>query len=102
MPPNPDFHWDPEHIAVRFGNHIRTLREEREWTQEELAERTQLSRNQVQNIEHARNNQRDSSGRPGPGNPTLDSVVKLAQAFGLRPSELFAVIEAGSPNTSVR
>lgn len=102
MSPGPDLRWDPVFIAVQFGSRVRTLREDREWTQEQLAERSDMSRNQIQNIEHSRNNQRDTSGRPGPGNPTLDSVVKLANAFGLRPSELLAVIESDGANSPAR
>ncbi len=93
MPPGPDLSWDPGRVSVQFGNRVRTLREERGWTQEQLAERAQLSRNQIQNIEHSRNNQRTTSGRPGPGNPTLDSIVKLGHAFGIAPSTLLAGAE---------
>lgn len=93
MPPGPDLHWDPVRVSAHFGNRVRTLREERGWTQEQLAERAQLSRNQIQNIEHSRNNQRTAAGRPGPGNPTLESVVKLGQASGMPPSALLAEIE---------
>lgn len=71
-----------------MGDRVRALREEHGLTQEQLAERAGISRNQVQNIEHSRNNTKDASGRPGPGNARLDTVFKLAYALKVSPVEL--------------
>lgn len=70
-------------IAVAFGQRIRELRLDRQMSQEELAHAAQISRNQVQNIENSRNNSRDDHGQraPGPGNPRLDTVWRLARAL---------------------
>ena len=63
-----------------LGLKVAALRQHLGLTQEQLAERTGLSRNQVQNIEHNRNNSKDSAtGRPGPGNARLDTLFLLAQ-----------------------
>jgi len=58
------------------------------WTQEDLAEKVGISRNQVQNIENNRNNTRGPDGRPGPANPNLDTVFALAHALQCSISEL--------------
>lgn len=58
------------------------LRRARELTQEALSDLSGISRNQIQNIEHSRNNQRETStGQPGPGNARLDTVFRLAYAL---------------------
>lgn len=77
-----DFSSEWDEVAVSFGERVRTLREKRRLTQEQLAELTGLSRNQVQNIERSRNNTRDpETGRPGAGNPRLKTVFLLAAAL---------------------
>jgi transcriptional regulator with XRE-family HTH domain len=61
---------------------VRAARESMGLTQEQLHDLTGISRNQIQNIEHSRNNSRDSkSGRPGPGNARLDTIFLLAEAL---------------------
>ena len=67
--------------AVRLlGEKVRALREARGLTQEQLAHATGIARDQIQNIEHNRNNSKDSAtGRPGPGNARLDTLFLLAQ-----------------------
>ncbi len=65
--------------AALLGSKVRAVREARGMTQEQLADRAGISRNQVQNIEHSRNNTRSpDTGRPGPGNARLDTVFRLA------------------------
>ena len=68
-------------IAGWFAIWLRRRRAELGWTQEDLAHRSGMSRNQVQNIENSRNNQRDEKGRTGSGNPRLDTVFALARAL---------------------
>lgn len=77
--------------AASMGTKVRALREEQGLTQEQLAHLAGISRNQIQNIEHSRNNQRDASGRPGPGNARLDTVFKLAFALEVSPMYLIDV-----------
>lgn len=74
---------DWREIASALGWRVRTLRLEREMTQEQLANAAGVSRNQVQNIEASRNNARRDDGRlaPGPGNPRLDTLFALAEAL---------------------
>ncbi|WP_163540899.1 helix-turn-helix domain-containing protein [Occultella kanbiaonis] len=87
--PGHDLSWDWSELAVRLGDRVRTLREEQGMSQERLAELSEVSRNQIQNIEHSRNNLKDpETGRPGAGNPRLYTVFRLADALGVEVSEL--------------
>jgi transcriptional regulator with XRE-family HTH domain len=63
-------------LLIHFGNRIRTLREAEGWSQEDLAERSGLHRTYISGVER------------GVRNPTLEIIGKLAQAFGVSPSEL--------------
>jgi transcriptional regulator with XRE-family HTH domain len=68
--------------AEQLGIRVRHRRRELKLTQENLAERTGLSRNQIQNIENNRNNDKDPvTGQPGPGNARLETVFLLAEAL---------------------
>lgn len=70
--------------AQLLGEKVRALREDRGLTQEELAHRTGIARNQIQNIEHNRNNAKDPvTGRPGYGNARLDTIFRLAHELGV-------------------
>lgn len=62
----------------RFGNTLRKLREDRGYSQEELAERAGLHRNYVGGVER------------GERNVALENIVKLAGALSVSPKELFA------------
>lgn len=64
-------------VQTRLGARVRDFRAKRGWTQESLGERAGLSYKFVGEIER------------GVGNPTVDSVAQLAQAFGIDVSELF-------------
>lgn len=75
--------------ARRLGETVYQRRTELGWTQEELAEKADISRNQIQNIEKNRNNTKDpKTGLPGPNNARLDTVFKLAVALDLRVRDL--------------
>jgi transcriptional regulator with XRE-family HTH domain len=60
-----------------FGTALRALREERGYSQEELAERAGLHRNYVGGVER------------GERNVALENIVKLAQALSVRTKDLF-------------
>jgi transcriptional regulator with XRE-family HTH domain len=60
-----------------FGMAIRALREERGYSQEELAERAGLHRNYVGGVER------------GERNVALENIVKLAGALSVRTRDLF-------------
>lgn len=68
----------PRSVKSRFGYTLRKLREERGYSQEELAERAGLHRNYVGGVER------------GERNVGLENVVKLANALSISPRELFA------------
>jgi transcriptional regulator with XRE-family HTH domain len=60
-----------------FGKAVRALREERGYSQEELAERAGLHRNYVGGVER------------GERNVALENIVKLAGALSVRTRDLF-------------
>lgn len=64
-------------VKSRFGTRLRNLRNERGYSQEELAERAGLHRNYVGGVER------------GERNVALENIVKLAKALAVKPSELF-------------
>jgi len=75
--------------AELLGKRVYDRRTALGMTQEQLAERTGISRNQIQNIEKNRNNSKDpETGKPGPGNARLDTIFLLAQALETSPLDL--------------
>ena len=67
----------PRSVKSRFGTRLRQLREERGYSQEELAERAGLHRNYVGGVER------------GERNVALENIVKLAKALSVPPRDLF-------------
>ena len=63
-------------IRARLGAALRTMRERRRLTQEQLAERSGLSYKFIGEIER------------GLGNPTIETLDRLAEALGVGVSEL--------------
>lgn len=61
----------------KFAAHLRELREDRGVSQTRLAELAGLNRNYVGDVERGRRN------------PCLDNILRLADALGISPSELF-------------
>ncbi|RYF40303.1 MAG: XRE family transcriptional regulator [Comamonadaceae bacterium] len=78
--------WD-EAMAKRVGDRIRVLRAERSLSQETLAYRAGITKNQVQLIEAGRSAGRDT---PGPSNPKLGTLVGIAQVFDMTVAEFLA------------
>lgn len=78
MPPRSSGRTPRELLA--FGDRVRELRHTRGWTQEQLAEAAGMHAVQVSHIEHGRNNAK------------LSTVVQLARAFGITPSELLRTL----------
>lgn len=65
-------------IKKRFGKAIRRRRRELDLSQEELAERAELHRTYVSDIER------------GDRNPSLENIEKLAKALNTKVSDLFS------------
>ena len=89
-------------VAPEFGAKVRALRKARSLTQEQLAHRSGLSRNHIQNIENSRNNARDADGRPepGPGNPRAATIWALATALEVEAGELMPPGASGTERHS--
>lgn len=63
-------------ITIEVGRRVRSLREQRGWSQEELGFKSGLHRNYIGGIER------------GERNVSIINIAKLAAAFGVRPREL--------------
>jgi len=70
-----------ETLEKALGNRIKALRKLKGWTQEKLAEQAGVSIQHVGEIER------------GDGNPTLQSLDRLAKGLGVSVSYLLAVEE---------
>jgi transcriptional regulator with XRE-family HTH domain len=64
-------------LSGRFGNHVRRLRNSRKLTQEQLAERSELSVDAIRRIER------------GGFSPSLDTLGKLSMGLDLSLKTLF-------------
>ena len=65
-----------EPLLRDVGARVRTCREKRQWTQEDLAERAELDRSYIAGIE------------AGLRNPSIKSMAKIARGLGLTISAL--------------
>jgi len=74
VPPRKSTRKPPELVA--FGEHIRRLRHQREWTQERLASEADLNAVQISHIENGLNEVK------------LRTIYRLAKAFGMSASDL--------------
>ncbi len=66
---------------VLFGKYVRELRLRRGYSQEELAERARLHRNDIGGVER------------GERNISLINIVELAHALDVKPSELLKLVQ---------
>ena len=67
-------------VKTLFGKSVRAVREERGYSQEELAERAGLHRNYVGGIER------------GERNVALENIARLAKALAVRTRDLFEML----------
>lgn len=67
-------------VLVQLGKRIRALREERKISQEELADRADIHRNYISQIEG------------GKRNLSFYNVVKIARALQVSPSKLIDTV----------
>lgn len=70
-----------EALRSRLGQRIKRLRTDRDWGLKELAQSANLSVSQVSSIER------------GAHMPSIESLLAICRAFGVKPSELLASIE---------
>lgn len=66
----------------QLGMRIKFLRNERGWSQEDLALEANINKNYLSDLENGRRN------------PSLDILERIANAFGMSLSELFKGIES--------
>lgn len=66
-----------QNLLRYVGANVRRLRETRDWTQKDLADKAEVSWRSVQDLER------------GSGNPTLKLVIAVAQALRVDPADLF-------------
>ncbi|RYZ97185.1 MAG: XRE family transcriptional regulator [Moraxellaceae bacterium] len=76
-----ELHRDAIKISSHFGRIVKQVREERGWSQEVLADRANLNRSYVGEVER------------GSAMPSLGTVAKLAQALEISISSLLARCE---------
>jgi transcriptional regulator with XRE-family HTH domain len=72
-------------LVVALGQAIRELRSERGWSQEELSLHSGVHRNYIGGLERAERR------------PSVETVGKLADALGVKPSEVFQRAERLRP-----
>ncbi|MEH7442070.1 helix-turn-helix transcriptional regulator [Bacillus sp. JJ1122] len=70
-----------EKMTILIGEPLRKLRKQKLQSQEDLADYSKLNRKYISNLE--RNSQ----------SPTLETIIKLATALGIKPSEFIKEIE---------
>jgi ribosome-binding protein aMBF1 (putative translation factor) len=84
-PPPAPLSSGPADVGQRFGPMVRSLREQRGWSQERLANRAELNRSYMGEIERAT------------AMPSLATAAKLAEALQVPLSELILRCEASQP-----
>lgn len=77
-------------IYTMFGSRVRSLREEKKFTQEELAQRVDLSRTSITNIEKGRHR------------VLLHQIVEIAEALDAKPTDLMPKRPENGEETAIR
>jgi DNA-binding NtrC family response regulator len=70
-----------DRLRERLGHRIRMMRAERDWSLKDLAEAAHLSVSQLSSIER------------GANLPSIESLLAIARAFDVKPSELLSAID---------
>jgi DNA-binding NtrC family response regulator len=70
-----------DRLREKLGQRIRVLRAERDWSLKDLAAASRLSVSQISSIER------------GANLPSMESLLAIARAFGLKPSQILASID---------
>lgn len=70
---------------IDIGHRVRALREERSWTQTELAKRVGMHQAHLANIENGRKK------------PSVEMLAKLATALDVTPNDLMTAIAEPTP-----
>ena len=70
-------------LGQKLGKRVRSIRQRKAWSLEELAERAGMHVTYLSSIER------------GHRNPTLNVIASLAGALGVSLSELFSGVETG-------
>ena len=70
-----------DRLREKLGHKIRLLRAERDWSLKDLASYSKLSVSQISSIER------------GANLPSIESLLAIAHAFGLKPSEILSSID---------
>ncbi|HEV8513027.1 MAG TPA: helix-turn-helix transcriptional regulator [Cyclobacteriaceae bacterium] len=70
-----------QHLNETFGKVIKQLREERDLSQQELADYAELDRSYISDVERGRYN------------PTLLTIYKLSEILKIKPQELFKEVD---------
>jgi transcriptional regulator with XRE-family HTH domain len=73
-----------EHLYIEFGQRIRQLRQERDWSQEQLADETGFHRTYIGMIER------------GERNISLNNMAVFAKVFKMNLSELLDLTKVNS------
>lgn len=68
-------------LREKLGQRIRVLRAERGWSLKDLAAATRLSVSQISSIER------------GANLPSMESLLAIARAFGMKPSQMLSSID---------
>lgn len=70
-----------DRLREKLGQRIRVLRAERDWSLKDLAAASKLSVSQISSIER------------GANLPSMESLLAIARAFGMKPSQILASID---------
>lgn len=79
--------FDPTHLFQAVSGNVKRLRQARQWSQQELGDRSRVSRTMIVRIES------------GEGNVSLATLGRIALAFGVPFTEIVGAQPAEAPST---